>query len=67
MIKIQCISTENSEKNSISRQRAASGAAVDAENTPLDPDLATVIEQWASLPKAIKSGILAMVGSAVEK
>jgi hypothetical protein len=33
----------------------------------MDPDLASVIETWPSLPEAIRAGILAMVKAAVRK
>jgi len=39
-----------------SEERAAQGAAVDA-------DLLTIIESWAELPAALKAGIMAMVNT----
>lgn len=40
------------------------GGAVSAENGPLEPDLATIIEAWPRLPESIKADISAMVGGA---
>ena len=34
------------------------------ENSPIDPDLAAVIDAWPALPDAVKAGIVAMVGAA---
>ena len=31
--------------------------------TPIDPDLARLIDAWQTLPDAMRAGILAMVGS----
>jgi hypothetical protein len=42
---------------------AKSGALV-PEPAAIDPDLATVVDVWATLPAAIKAGILAMIGAA---
>ena len=33
----------------------------DAHSSPADPDLIAVIASWATLPAAIKVGIMAMV------
>ena len=35
----------------------------DAQSSPADPDLIAVIASWATLPAAIKVGIMAMVGA----
>ena len=35
----------------------------DAQSSPADPDLIAVITSWATLPAAIKVGIMAMVGA----
>ena len=35
----------------------------DALSSPADPDLIAVITSWATLPAAIKVGIMAMVGA----
>jgi hypothetical protein len=32
-----------------------------ARETPIDPDLAQIVESWPRLPEAIRAGILAMV------
>jgi hypothetical protein len=42
---------------------AESGALV-PEPAAIDPDLAAVVDAWATLPAAIKAGILAMIGAA---
>ena len=52
---------KNPEKNTHSREGAAAGAAVGAENEPVDPDLQAVIERWPDLPDVVKVDILAMV------
>ena len=54
----------NVEENIHSRDCAAPGAAVGAENGPIDPDLARVIEAWPKLPAAIRAGVLAMIDAA---
>ena len=55
---------ENPEENALCHDSAAPGAAVGRENTPIDPDLAAIIDRWPELPEAVKAGILAMVRSA---
>jgi hypothetical protein len=45
-------------------QRAAECAAVGDDSSPIDPDLASVIEAWDSLPPAIREAILAMLRAA---
>jgi len=45
-------------------QRAAECAAVGDDSSPIDPDLAQVIEVWDSLPPAIREAILAMLRAA---
>ena len=52
------------EKNAHSGESAALGAAVSAENAPIDPELRSIIERWPDLPDAVKAGILAMVRAA---
>ena len=52
---------ENPEENANFRDSAAPGAAVDAQNTSIDPDLQAIIERWPELSEAVKAGILAMV------
>ncbi len=43
---IQRVSAENPEENVHSREGAARGAAVGAENAPVDPDLQAIIKRW---------------------
>ena len=45
-------------------QRAAECAAVGDDSSPIDPDLAQVIEVWSTLPPAIREAILAMLRAA---
>jgi hypothetical protein len=59
-------SAANAAKSGNSSDRAAQGAAVDAENGPIEPDLQAVIDAWPALPDAVKAGILAMVRSTTE-
>ena len=47
-----------------SNQRAAECAAVGDDFPPLDPELASVIEAWPTLPPAIRTAILAIVEAA---
>jgi hypothetical protein len=42
-------------------QSGAECGALGAQNAPLAPDLAAVVDAWPKLPDAIKAGILAMV------
>ena len=58
---IQRVSAEIPEKKAHSRGSAAPGAAVGAENTPIDADLQVIIQRWPELSEAVKAGILAMV------
>ena len=55
------VTHENPEENTLSRDSAAPGAAVDAQNPPIAPDLQAIIQRWPELPGAVKAGILAMV------
>ena len=57
--------SKNPEKNTLSEMRAALGAAVGAENGPVDDDLRAIIERWPDLPDAVKAGMLAMVRAAL--
>jgi len=61
---IQRVSVEIPEENAHSENCAAAGAAVGSENTPIDPDLAAVVDAWPKLPEAIRAGILAMIRAA---
>ena len=52
-------------KNTVfSGQGGAGSGPVGAENGPIDPDLASVIEAWDSLPTALRAAILAMIDAA---
>ena len=51
----------NPEGKANSEKCAAPGAAVQIDNSTLDPDLQTIIDRWPALPDAVKAGILAMV------
>jgi|GEM_PF-4120276 hypothetical protein len=61
---IQRVEAVNPEENAHSREGAAPGAAVVAENTPIDLDLQSIVERWTKLPDAIKAAMLAMVRAA---
>jgi len=41
---------------------AAKIAAVDAENSPLDPQLQLLIKRWPTLSKAVQQQIMLLVG-----
>ena len=43
---------------------AAECAAVGDDSSPIDPELASVIESWSTLPPAIREAILAMLRAA---
>lgn len=45
-------------------QSGAECGALGAREAPADPDLAAVVDAWPTLPAAIKSAILAMIGAA---
>ena len=55
--------SESTDLRQTLNQRAAECAAVD-DSSPIDPDLAQVIEAWDSLPPAIREAILAMLRAA---
>ena len=55
---------QNSGNSSGLAQSGAECGALGAQNAPLDPDLAAVVDAWHKLPDAIKAGILAMVTAA---
>tara|TARA_Y100000588_G_scaffold293829_1_gene313606 strand:- start:37 stop:198 length:162 start_codon:yes stop_codon:yes gene_type:complete len=42
----------------------AKSGAVDRENVPIDPDLATVTDAWHSLPPDTRTAIVAIVEAA---
>ena len=52
---------ENTGKTVVSEQSGAECGAHAAREAPLDPELAAVVDVWLALPKAIKTGILAMI------
>ena len=60
---IQRATLENPEGNAQSPERAALGAAVDAENSPADPDLQLLINQWPSLRPSVRSAILKLLAT----
>ena len=45
-------------------QRAAECAAVGDDLPPIDPELASVIEAWSTLPPAIREAVLATLRAA---
>jgi hypothetical protein len=48
-------------------QAAAGGAesaAVPADSSPIDPDLARIVATWPTLPEPIRRATLALIGSA---
>ena len=47
-----------------SSPRAANSGAVSAVSSPIDPDLARVVDAWPGLPKDLKSAILALLDMA---
>ena len=49
------------QKTALLETGAAESDALAARNTPIDPDLALIIEVWPGLPEETKVGILAMV------
>ena len=55
------VSPEIPEENAHFPKGAAQGAAVGAENAPIDPDLQTIIERWPDLPQKVKDGLMAIV------
>lgn len=55
---------ENAGETREAGQSGAECGALGAQNAPLDPDLAAVVDAWPKLPEAIKAGILAMVKAA---
>ena len=58
---IQRVGAINPEENTHSRDSAAPGAAVGAENNPIDADLQAIIQCWPDLSDAVKAGIVAMI------
>ncbi len=52
---------KNPEKSSISPTSAAQGAALTPETPPADPQLASVIDAWPTLPSSIRDTIVAII------
>ncbi|QDT75570.1 hypothetical protein I41_47810 [Lacipirellula limnantheis] len=48
-------------------ESGAECGALCAQEAPFDPELAAVVEAWATLSEAIKAGILAMVRAAQKR
>ncbi len=61
LIKSQSATLETTEEYAHSQRRAARGAAVGAENAPIDPDLQSIIERWPNLSETVKASIMAIV------
>ena len=57
-------SSENTDLRQTPNQRAAKSAAVGDDLPPIDPELASVIGAWPTLPPAIREAILAMLRAA---
>ncbi len=54
-------------KTPISQSESAQNGAPNAENTPVDPDLALIQDRRPTLPGHIKQAVLALVRSASAK
>jgi hypothetical protein len=52
---------ENTKKKPISQTSGAKSGALSAKSAPIDTELQNLIDAWATLPEAIRAGILAMV------
>jgi hypothetical protein len=50
-------------KTPISDTPSAKSGAPDAPNTPLDPDLAQIVDCWPTLPEHIKAAVMALVNT----
>jgi hypothetical protein len=59
-------SPENPKKTALSEQRGTESGTVATDPTPIDPDLAKIIDAWPTLPEPIRAGILAMIRAAGE-
>ena len=57
----------SSGKTPVSGTGGAESGAVGAENAPIDPDLANIIDAWPTLPEGVKAGITAMVEGAAAR
>ena len=49
-------------ETAVSPQGGAQCGAVDAENSPLDPQLQLLIERWPNLSKAVQQQIVLLLG-----
>jgi hypothetical protein len=58
------LSQESTGNSSGADRSGAKCGALGAQNGPLDPDLAAVVEAWPGLPEALRAGILAMTRAA---
>jgi hypothetical protein len=56
----------NPEGNAHFSEGAAPGAAVDAENGPIDPDLQHIIVAWPHLPEDVKETVIGTVEDAMK-
>jgi hypothetical protein len=54
---------DNDLGNSTNESGAKSGA-LGAESTPIDPDLATIIDAWPTLPEAVRQQVVGFVKAA---
>jgi hypothetical protein len=56
--------TDFTGKTGFFQRSAAESGAGGAENRPLDPDLAVVVQAWPDVPETVRASILAMVRAA---
>jgi hypothetical protein len=61
---MRALSLNSTARTPISKLLGAIPGAVDEDSLSIDPDLQIVIEAWATLPGALRAGILAMVRAA---
>ena len=45
----------------ISEKRGTESGTPDAQNTPLEPDLALIVDRWPNLPEHIRQAVRALV------
>jgi len=55
---------ENAEKIAVSENLETNRRQTDSAVSGLDPDLLAIAQKWASLPAAVRAGIVAMVNAA---
>jgi hypothetical protein len=61
---LEPVSTTSLSANDLGKSAVSNGAesgAVGAQNAPIDPSLALIVNRWPTLPEAARAGILAMV------